>query len=421
MLPDGTLHFTSERLGGSKKAKDRMTVVPLTNWTGTDKPPLLCIGTSLNPRAFRSANGRQVQLRVQWKANKKGWMTTALFEAYVKEFNDRMRRLNRKVLLMVDNVSSHSIDNLNLSNVEVAFHPPNTTATTQPLDQGIIQNLKSHYRFLMMSHIISYLDSKEAEGQQQLTAPILAKQLSILDGVNYIADAWDRVVRPTISNCFDRAYLKNAKVVSSQFPVIDPVEPPSGVSAEEFKAAVEIDAEDEAVEELTDAEIVSMVSHNVGAPELLDEKNDGGDDDEPAPTITSAEATECLSRVRLFFMMNPQLLPSLPLLTGARDSLQRFVCTERVARARNGDIRTFFSRPDSASAVAPALAPSVAVLSPSARSTNSGMLVRNGNSDHYVCVVQTLGRMTWRSSALCIPSSTAMCPSPCPDHTRHNQ
>jgi hypothetical protein len=137
LLPDGTLKLDSESVAGSKKSKDRVTLLPLTNWTGSDKPMVLMIGKSANPVCFRSRGGSgRVSLPVQYASNTKAWMTTSLFQSYVADFDDRMRRADRKVCLLVDNVSSHSVEGLSLRNVEVFFHPPNSTATTQPMDQG---------------------------------------------------------------------------------------------------------------------------------------------------------------------------------------------------------------------------------------------------------------------------------------------
>ncbi|GFV11047.1 tigger transposable element-derived protein 1 [Trichonephila clavipes] len=81
-------------------------------------------------------------------ANPKTWMTTAFFtewfnncfvpevEAYKKE-----KSPDFKVLLIDDNAASHP--QLEHPNVQLVFLPPNTTRLIQPLDQGIIANLKN--------------------------------------------------------------------------------------------------------------------------------------------------------------------------------------------------------------------------------------------------------------------------------------
>ncbi|GFX27707.1 tigger transposable element-derived protein 1 [Trichonephila clavipes] len=103
---------------------------------------------SLRPRALKGKDLKQ--LPVHWMANPKSWMTTAIFtewfnncyvpevEAYVKK-----KSLDFKVLLIVDNSASHP--QLEHPNVQLVFLPPNTTILIQPLDQGIIANLKKYY------------------------------------------------------------------------------------------------------------------------------------------------------------------------------------------------------------------------------------------------------------------------------------
>ena len=52
-----------------------------------------------------------------------------------------MRKRNKKVLLFLDNCTSHIMDN-ELSNVKLIFFPSNITSVLQPLDQGIITNFE---------------------------------------------------------------------------------------------------------------------------------------------------------------------------------------------------------------------------------------------------------------------------------------
>jgi hypothetical protein len=63
-----------------------------------------------------------------------------------------MRGEGRKVLLIMDNFSGHElgvqlVGGLTaLSNVRIAWLPPNTTSYWQPMDQGIIASFKLQYR-----------------------------------------------------------------------------------------------------------------------------------------------------------------------------------------------------------------------------------------------------------------------------------
>ena len=65
-------------------------------------------------------------------------MTTSIMEDWLKYFDRKMGKGNRNVLLFLDNAPAYP-SQLKLKNVKVVFFPPNTTASSQPLDQGIIQ------------------------------------------------------------------------------------------------------------------------------------------------------------------------------------------------------------------------------------------------------------------------------------------
>ena len=52
-------------------------------------------------------------------------------EGWLHTFNNKIRKQNRKVLLFLDNATSHP--HFNLSNILIAWLPPNTISVTQPM------------------------------------------------------------------------------------------------------------------------------------------------------------------------------------------------------------------------------------------------------------------------------------------------
>lgn len=70
---------------------------------------------------------------------------TVLFEEYVRFLDRRFAAKKRKVLVVLDNVSSH-VEVTNLTAIKLVFLAPNTTALSQPLDKGVIQVVKQLYR-----------------------------------------------------------------------------------------------------------------------------------------------------------------------------------------------------------------------------------------------------------------------------------
>ena len=76
------------------------------------------------------------------------WMTSGVFETWLKKFDKRMGRKARNVLLSLHNATSHS--DVQLCNVKLKFLPDNTTSILQPFDQGIILDCK--YRKTVTTH-----------------------------------------------------------------------------------------------------------------------------------------------------------------------------------------------------------------------------------------------------------------------------
>ncbi|KAF0726970.1 hypothetical protein Ae201684P_010841 [Aphanomyces euteiches] len=132
--------ITRNSLPGLKKSKKRITIALTTNATGTDMIEPLFIGKSKKRRCFR---GQESQvLGIRYTSSKKAWMNSQIFNSYLDDLNKSMVMQDRKILLLVDNVSSHKLAT-DLTNVELKTLPPNTTAYLQPLDAVIIAAFKA--------------------------------------------------------------------------------------------------------------------------------------------------------------------------------------------------------------------------------------------------------------------------------------
>lgn len=80
-----------------------------------------------------------------------------------------------------------------LKSIKLVFLPPNTTSKIQPWDQGIIQNLKVHYRKRVLMKQIACAERKTEFS------------LTVLDALRFLHRAWFSVTATTISNCFRHA------------------------------------------------------------------------------------------------------------------------------------------------------------------------------------------------------------------------
>ena len=172
LLPNKTMSFRGERCTGGKKSKHKITLLAGANISSTEKFPLLAIGKSNRPRAFKNK-----EIPVKYKANRKAWMTAKLFEDLLREWSGQQ---GRRVLLCLDNFSGHPPE-LQLDNIQLLFFPPNTTSNSQPMDQGIIENLHRHYKKILLRRQFEAMDmGKEFE-------------FTLLDALHVFRCAWEQV------------------------------------------------------------------------------------------------------------------------------------------------------------------------------------------------------------------------------------
>ena len=151
LLPDKTHAVTGEVCTGGKKSKERVTVLVCANMSGSEKLSLLTIGKFKKPRCFRGV----MCLPTVYEANTSAWMTSAIIEEWLRKWDAKLTRHNRKIALFIDNCSAHPRVQ-GLQSIELILPPPPyTTSEIQPCDQGIIQALKVHYRKNMVKRLIT--------------------------------------------------------------------------------------------------------------------------------------------------------------------------------------------------------------------------------------------------------------------------
>lgn len=159
-----------------------------------EKYQALVIGKAKQPRCFNKI--KPETLPVMYRANKKAWMNSKLFEEWLKKFDRKMRCTGRKVLLFLDNAPSHP--HLTLSNVKLAFFPANTTSKTQPMDQGIIQTVKLKFRKRQLKFVINQMEKSDKSGSE------LLKEINVLKTIFWVSSSWNEVDPSTIQKCFAR-------------------------------------------------------------------------------------------------------------------------------------------------------------------------------------------------------------------------
>ncbi|CAI6000239.1 unnamed protein product [Closterium sp. NIES-65] len=114
-----------------------------------------------------------------------------------------------RVVLLVDNAASHRVDSatalredilgfrtVKLSNLRIVYLPPNTTAFTQPLDQGVIRAVKARFRQRVIADWLHRWDDSGSSGTRQTVKP---KSWQM---VMWVFESWDDVEPETIQRCW---------------------------------------------------------------------------------------------------------------------------------------------------------------------------------------------------------------------------
>lgn len=300
LLPDKTLCFKNDTCHGGKQSKERITAMVCANMDGSEKLPLMVIGKFERPRCFKNIK----TLPLNYKFNKKAWMTGRIFEDWLRALDKQFKRQCRNVLMMVDNCPAHPhLEKLDA--IKLVFLPPNATSRLQPCDMGIIKNLKVKYRRLIALRLIKAVENKTAY------------DINILDAMHMLRNAWADVKPQTITNCFHKAGLETTMCRNDT----QSTETTDGESRDEFDddddlplshflpAGVTFDeyaAVDEAVEtcELpTDDEIIADIQAAANQETVTETKSDDEDDNDGLQSLpTRADAAAALETLQQYLL-----------------------------------------------------------------------------------------------------------------------
>ena len=126
MLPK-TVKSAQQKPQGLKKAIERLTILFCASRT-REKFSLLITGKSKTPRGL--CNQKLSSLGISYEGNATAWLTRDIFRRYVTTINEKCIKENRKILILLDNLSGHVIEPF--SNAHLTFLPPNTLCLIQP-------------------------------------------------------------------------------------------------------------------------------------------------------------------------------------------------------------------------------------------------------------------------------------------------
>ena len=190
LLPDRTLDFNGTKCHGGSKSTERLTVVLCCNADGSEKLKPWVIGKSRNPKCFN-----MVTLPRTYSNHKSAWIDAKAFRERLIKFDRRMASGGRHELSTLDNCSAHNVADLTLPHVRTGSFPPNSTSRSQPLDQGIIANVKRNNRSELVRDVIQSIENHDKK-----------PKWIVLQAIRAIESAPSKVTQDTIVNCFRKAW-----------------------------------------------------------------------------------------------------------------------------------------------------------------------------------------------------------------------
>ncbi|KAF7334753.1 DDE-domain-containing protein [Mycena sanguinolenta] len=204
--------LSKERHSGVKGNKVRLTYAFTVNADGSDKLEPFIIGKAKQPRSFQRRTARA--LGFLYRNNAKAWMTTILYQEWIRNWDAELRLAGRQILLLQDNFSAH-VPPDDLTNITVESFTANLTSHVQPLDQGIIRCFKAHYR--------SHFTQRAMDNYDRGVTPAKIYDIDQLQGMRLAMPAWEAVSATTIKNCWIHSGILPDSVWTSGTPPAIPI------------------------------------------------------------------------------------------------------------------------------------------------------------------------------------------------------
>ncbi|XP_063435632.1 uncharacterized protein LOC134716551 [Mytilus trossulus] len=142
------------------------------------------------------------------------------------------------------------------------------------MDQGVIRNLKLHYRKLVIQKQITAIDTKTEFA------------ITVLDGIRMLNHAWSKVTQTTIANCYHHAGFESPVITPSDdidddadddipLALLCRIGLPTGTSIEDYTS---VDDNLTTSAEMTDTDIIDDI---ISSRSATDDQSD--QEDEPVP------------------------------------------------------------------------------------------------------------------------------------------
>ncbi|XP_023219539.1 jerky protein homolog-like [Centruroides sculpturatus] len=189
---------------GFKSNKERISLLPCFNANGTHKLKLACVSCSKRPKFFQ---GKKIYyLPVDYYHQSESWMTPEIFKRWffenfvpsVREFL-HSKGLPEKAMLVLDKSSLHANEDELRSDdgqIFVTYLPTDITTVVQPMDQGIFEILKYHYRKNFLCTLL----------EEERDVKKFYKNWTIADAIFAVCKSWDQIQLTSLKHSWQKLF-----------------------------------------------------------------------------------------------------------------------------------------------------------------------------------------------------------------------
>lgn len=344
LLPSKTLASAEEsNTPGTKKKKDRITVLLCANASGTHRLQLMVIGKSAKPRALNKIPPKN--LPVFYKNQKSAWMDRDLFklwfdEEFVPQVQNflKSKDLPEKALLLLDNAPSHPNEEiLQCGEITAMFLPANVTSLIQPMDQGAIESFKRRYTKLLLQELLLKFEDEDLETR--------VKSVTIKNAIYWAAEAWKSVKESTLNRVWSPLLdldekgdlVEHENEVAEIASIIQNIPGGENVQVEDINQWMREDDHEFAY---TDDEIVELIQKNDKEKQSKESDDDGVPGAE-IDTVSYAKAYDAFETALKFL---EQQESATPMDLAVVKKWYDYTALKRVSTSRQKLLTSYFTR-----------------------------------------------------------------------------
>ncbi|RLN48741.1 hypothetical protein BBJ28_00001474 [Nothophytophthora sp. Chile5] len=177
------------------RAKKRFLVALAANADGSEKLQPLFVSHHEHPKCFRKKTAEQHGLHYFW--NHKAWMTGVIFSRWLQRLDFAMANQKRRILLFINEVPSHVVSHLDLTNVVVFILPVGASQMLNPITSRVVTIFKKRFRRYHLRHAI---DKSE-------TARSTMFDVDVLQAMKWATASWEEIAKETIKRAWLPTHL----------------------------------------------------------------------------------------------------------------------------------------------------------------------------------------------------------------------